>query len=91
MLGGARLLRDLRVEEELFALLKAQLEQARVKTAFNVATVEVLDRAHPPDVRSSPNRKLVVAGMVLLGFLTALAFSLLADMREASPSRGRPG
>ncbi len=91
MLGGARLLRDLRVQEELFALLKAQLEQARVKQAFDVTTVEILDRAHPPDVRSSPNRKLVVAGMVFLGFLAALGGALLADMWEKGMSRDHSG
>ncbi len=88
MLGGARLLRDLRVEEELFGLLKAQLEQARVKAAFDVATVEILDRAHPPEVRSSPNRKLVVAGMLLMGFLAALGGALLADARETGLGLG---
>ena len=82
LLGGARLIRDLRVQEELFGLLRAQLEQARVRTAFDVTTVEVLDRAHPPEMRASPNRKLVVAGMLLLGFVAALVGALLADARE---------
>ena len=91
MLGGARLVRDLRVQEELFALLKAQLEQARVKTAFNVPTVEILDRAHPPDARSSPNRKLVVAGMLLLGFMAALGGALLAETWERDHSRSNSG
>lgn len=89
ILGGARLLRDLKVQEELFALLKGQLEQARVKRVFDVATVEVLDRAHPPDSRSSPNRKLVVAGILVLGFLTALGGALLAD--SSGGSRSDPG
>ena len=89
ILGGARLLRDVKVEEELFALLKAQLEQARVKMVFDVATVEVLDRAHPPEIRASPNRKLVVAGMLVLGFLAALSWALLAD--SWSRARNEPG
>ncbi len=87
MLGGARLLRDLKIDEELFALLKAQLEQARVKRVFDIATVEVLDPAHPPSTRSSPNRKLVVAGMLVLGFLTALGGALLADSWDRSLTR----
>jgi len=91
MLGGARLLRDLKVQEELFALLKAQLEQARVKRVFDVATVEVLDRASPPEQRASPNRKLVVAGMLVLGFLTALGGALLADSSGGDRRRSDSG
>ena len=91
MLGGARLLRDLKVQEELFALLKAQLEQARVKRVFDVATVEVLDRASPPEQRASPNRKLVVAGMLVLGFLTALGGALLADSWDRGRRRSDSG
>jgi uncharacterized protein involved in exopolysaccharide biosynthesis len=90
MMGGARLVRDLRVQEELFALLKAQLEQARVRRVFDIATVEVLDHAHPPESRSSPNRKLVVLGMLVVGFLTALGGALLAESRaRGSGSGGR--
>jgi tyrosine-protein kinase Etk/Wzc len=82
MMGGARLVRDLKVQEELFALLKAQLEQARFKRVFDVPTVEILDRAHPPEQRSSPNRKLLLAGMMVLGLLTALAAALLQESWE---------
>lgn len=91
MMGGARLLRDLRVQEELFALLKAQLEQARVKMALDVATVEILDRAHPPELRASPKRKLIVAGMLLLGFVAALGGSLLAESWEGGRTRSGSG
>jgi len=87
VMSGARLVRDLKVQEELFALLKGQLEQARVRRVFDVPTVEVLDRAHPPELRASPNRKLVVAGMLLLGFLTAVGGVLLADARDAARAR----
>jgi uncharacterized protein involved in exopolysaccharide biosynthesis len=91
MLGGARLLRDLKVQEELFALLKGQLEQAKIRRVFDVPTVEVLDRARPPDLRASPNRKLVLAGMLLLGFLTSVGAALLMDARAATRGRGAPG
>ena len=77
-----------KLEEELFALLKAQLEQARVRRVFDIATVEVLDHAHPPESRSSPNRKLVVLGMLVLGFLTALGGALLAESRVRGSGGG---
>lgn len=86
-LEGARLVRDLRVQEELFTLLKAQEQEFRLKENFNVPTVELLDRAHPPDRRSSPKRKLVVLGMMLAGFVLGLGGALVRERQGRSADR----
>ncbi|MGE5175850.1 MAG: GumC family protein [Hyphomicrobiales bacterium] len=60
----ARLLRTVKVQEQVFALLSAQYEEARIDEARDVRTVEVLDEAVPPDRRAWPRRGL----LIVLGF-----------------------
>lgn len=64
----ARLVRDVKIQEQVFALLSAQYEEARLTEARDVTTVEVLDPAAPPDRRFWPRR----------GLLTALGFAISA-------------
>ncbi|HEU4726101.1 MAG TPA: GNVR domain-containing protein [Candidatus Eisenbacteria bacterium] len=60
----ARLVRTVKIQEQVFALLSAQYEEARIVEARDVSTVEVLDRAEPPDRKIWPRRSL----LILLGF-----------------------
>ena len=60
----ARLVRTVKIQEQVFALLSAQYEEARITEARDVSTVEVLDRADPPDRRIWPRRGL----LAMLGF-----------------------
>ena len=66
----ARQIRELRIQEEVYALLMAQYEEARINEARDIATLEVLDVAVPPSKRAWPRRGL----LTILGF----AFSVLA-------------
>jgi len=43
-----RLWRDLKVQEQVFELLTAQLEEARIRETRDTPTVQVLDAALPP-------------------------------------------
>jgi uncharacterized protein involved in exopolysaccharide biosynthesis len=63
----ARLLRDVKIHEQVYALLSAQYEEARVNEARDIATVEVLDPADPPSRRHWPRRGLLIG----LGFLVS--------------------
>jgi tyrosine-protein kinase Etk/Wzc len=47
----ARLVRDVRTYEELYALLTTQYEEARIDEARDVASVDVLDPGIPPERR----------------------------------------
>jgi uncharacterized protein involved in exopolysaccharide biosynthesis len=64
-LEQARLVRTMKIQEQVYALLSSQYEEARINEARDLATVEVLDRADPPDRRSWPRRGL----LIVLGFL----------------------
>ena len=66
----ARLVRDVKALEQVFAILTAQYEDARINEARDVVTVEVLDVAAPPEKKSRPKRSL----MVLAAFAVSLAF-----------------
>jgi len=59
----ARLVRDLKVEEQVFAILTAQYEEARIREVKDTPTIEILDPAFPPQRRSRPIRWLFVASL----------------------------
>lgn len=71
----ARLIRDVKTQEELYILLTAQYEDARITEARDVSTVEQLDAATPPEKKSRPRRGVITVG--------AFFFSLVAGMTYA--------
>ena len=68
----ARLFREVKIQEQVFALLTAQLEEAKITEAKDVATVEILDEAIPPERKIRPKRLVIV----VLGFVVSLAFGI---------------
>lgn len=71
-LAYARLFRDVKVQEAVYELLTQQYEQAKIMEAKDTPTIQILDRASPPEKRSFPKRTAIV----ILGFL----FSLLGSI-----------
>jgi uncharacterized protein involved in exopolysaccharide biosynthesis len=64
---AVRLFRDMKIQEELFLFLSAQLEQARIDEQRALPVVQVLDPATPPEIRAWPKRKLIVLSAFVLG------------------------
>jgi uncharacterized protein involved in exopolysaccharide biosynthesis len=64
----ARFTRDYKVQEQLFLLLTAELEQARIRETMDTPTVQILDAAVPPEQHSRPRRLTLsaLAGMIAL-------------------------
>lgn len=56
----ARLLRDAKVQEAIYELLTQQYEQAKIMEIKDTPTVQVLDRASPPEKKSAPKRSRIV-------------------------------
>jgi uncharacterized protein involved in exopolysaccharide biosynthesis len=79
-----RLIRDTKVYEQLYLLLTAELEQARIRETMNTPTVQLLDRAVPPERHSRPKKGLLSAAATLLGLVGA---SVWAATRERAPDR----
>lgn len=55
-----RLFRDVKVQETIFELLTQQYEQAKIMEAKDTPTVQLLDRASPPEKKSTPKRTRIV-------------------------------
>ena len=72
-LEQARLIREVRTQEEIVIALTRQREMAKVDENRDVPVLNVLDPAVPPAFRSSPNRALMVAIGVLLGLAVGVA------------------
>ena len=80
-----RLLRDVRALEQVFTILTAQHEDARITEARDLLTVDVLDEAKPPDRKARPRRGLMMAAAFLLSL--ALGVGYAAIERDKRPER----
>lgn len=77
-----RLIRDTKVYEQLYLLLTAELEQARIRETMNTPTVQMLDRAMPPERHSRPKKGVLGLAAALLGLVGA---SVWVAARERDP------
>lgn len=71
-----RKLRDVRYYETIFDILARQFEVAKLDEAREGSVIQVVDKAVPPDRRSSPQRTLIVALSTLVGLFLALVIAL---------------
>ena len=76
----ARLSLNAKMKEEIVGFLGARLEEARLKEAKNTPTLQVLDAATPPKVRTAPRRTLIV---LLAAALSLIMSTLLAFLLES--------
>ncbi len=63
-----RLMRDNKVQEQLYLLLIAELEQSRIRETMDTPTVQVLDPAQPPERHNRPKRAILAIAAGLLAF-----------------------
>lgn len=89
-LGLTRLIRDVKTFEQLYFLLTGQYEEARIMEARDVATVDQIDVASPPERKSRPKRGLMVLAAFLLSFSAGILFALTRPTGSDEPVvRGR--
>ncbi|HEY2956117.1 MAG TPA: Wzz/FepE/Etk N-terminal domain-containing protein [Candidatus Eisenbacteria bacterium] len=69
-----RLVRNNKVQEQLYLLLTAELEQARIRETMDTPTVQILDPARPPERHSRPRRILLALGAGALAFLGSMVW-----------------
>jgi len=84
-----RLRRRVDIESTVYTMLVKEFEKARIEEARDTPTVQVLDAAQPPSLRSRPQRKL----LVMAGGLLGLAWSTLLALFVATwrDGEGRSG
>jgi tyrosine-protein kinase Etk/Wzc len=76
-----RKLRDLKYSEAIFELMAKQYEVARLDEAKDMALIQFVDRAVPPDKKTRPYRSLIVLTMA---FITGVMTLLWVLVREAT-------
>lgn len=76
-----RLIRDTKVYEQLYLLLTAELEQARIRETMNTPTVQVLDVAVPPERPSKPRKGVLTVAAGLIAFLAAAGWVAVTERR----------
>jgi uncharacterized protein involved in exopolysaccharide biosynthesis len=70
-----RKLREVKYRQTIFDLLARQYEAAKVDEARQGATLQIVDKAIPPDQKSSPKIGLMTIGACFLGLLLGLGFA----------------
>jgi len=68
-----RRMRDVKIHQEVYAMLVQQLEQAKILEAKDTPKIQFLEQAHVPWKKSWPKRSLIV----VLGFLAGSIFGMM--------------
>lgn len=74
-----RKLRDLKYGEVIFELMAKQYEVAKLDEAKDMALIQFLDRAVPPDRKSKPFRSLIVLAMAFIAGVIMLLWVLVRE------------
>jgi uncharacterized protein involved in exopolysaccharide biosynthesis len=83
----ARLTRDLKIQEAIFELLSQQHEEAKIQEAKDTPTIQVLDRAVPPEKRSRPKRTLMIVMAAVASLFVGTVFVFGLEYLKASQKR----
>lgn len=70
----ARLVREVRIQSGVFELLTNQYEQYKIQETRDTPTIQVLDKAIPPERRSKPKRTFLVGLAGVLSLFTSVVF-----------------
>jgi uncharacterized protein involved in exopolysaccharide biosynthesis len=81
----ARLVRDVSALEQVFSILTAQYEDARITEARDVVSVDILDRAIPPERKSRPRRATMVAATFLLTLAIGAGYAIFQAEERPQP------
>ena len=79
-----RMVRDQKIQEQVFVLLTAELEQARIREMMDTPTVQILDPAIPPERHLKPKRATLAIIAALLAFVGCVVFYAFQDPRRSN-------
>lgn len=89
-LGLARLTRDVEIQSRLLKYLIPQYEQAQIQEARDTPTVQILDRAVPPQRKHSPKRLFIVLGAGVASLFFSLFLTLNLESVRQAREQGSP-
>lgn len=77
-----RKLRELKYNETLYELLVKQFELNRMEEAKTISSIQIIDRAVPPEKKSKPKRALIVIFLTFTGFFISVFISFFMQYYE---------
>jgi uncharacterized protein involved in exopolysaccharide biosynthesis len=80
--------REFKYQETLFELFAKQFEMAKVDESREGATIQVLDKAQPPELKSKPKKALIA---ILATLATGFALLLFVFIRQALRNASQDG
>jgi uncharacterized protein involved in exopolysaccharide biosynthesis len=86
----ATLMRDVEIKRAVYQVLSQQYEEARIQELKDTPTIQVLDRARPPLMRSRPKRKVIV-GVTAVAALVLSSFVAFNHRRAEWSGETPPG
>lgn len=87
----ARLVREVKIQEKVFELLTQQYEQYKIEETKNTPTIQVLDKAIPPEKRFKPKRALLVGISGILSLFASTVFVFGLEYFKKSKQRNPEG
>jgi len=78
----AKHIREVKVQETVWQLLNQQYYSAKIQEARDTPTVQVLDKAVPPEKRSKPKRKFLVLVTTVLTFMFSIVWAFVLNFGE---------
>lgn len=82
-----RLQRQVRMKEEVVTTLRRSYEEARIQEVKDTPVITVIDRAVPPQEKSSPKRVLIVTVTLLLGGVLAISLAFGQEFMDRARRR----
>jgi uncharacterized protein involved in exopolysaccharide biosynthesis len=71
--------RDVKIHQEVYALLVQQLEQAKIMEAKDTPKIQFLERATPPYKKSWPKRAIITMAGLLVGLCISIVIIILTS------------
>jgi tyrosine-protein kinase Etk/Wzc len=75
----AELKREVKVQETVWELLNQQYYHAKIQEARDTPTIQVLDEAVPPELRTRPKRKLLILISSFLALMLSIFWAFLIE------------
>jgi uncharacterized protein involved in exopolysaccharide biosynthesis len=82
-----RLRRQVDIRQEVYLTLSREYETARIEEVNDTPVITVIDRASPPQEKSSPKRTLLVSVSFLLGVIVAAFWAVSAESFDRAKVR----
>ncbi len=78
----ADLMREAKIQENVFELLTSQYEMTKIEEAKDVNTIQMLDKAVPPDKKAKPRKSLIVILSTFVAFFLSIFLAFFLEFVE---------